>query len=249
MKFKHILQYKLFNFFSKKYSRIFNSFYRHKLNNNLNDLIKKEVKIKTIYDIGAYKGDWSNFLNKTSLQNKDFYLFEANKNNETYLKKLNFKYFIEVLSDQKKEVIFYSKSRPGDSYFLEQTSFYNDVIEEKRITNTLDNIVEKNNLPLPDFIKIDTQGSEIDILKGAKKSILNCALIYLECPIVEYNLGSPNLNGYIKYLNSIDFVSYDICEVHHIDKLLVQIDILFLKKSIIKKIYPYKKLLNILSKN
>ena len=247
MKFKLILKYRLFKLFFKKYSRLFNSFYRHKLNSNLIDLIKKGVKIKTVYDIGAYRGDFSDFLNKTTLKGKDFYLFEANEKNEKYLKKLDFKYFIEVLSDRKKEVKFYSKTHSGDSYFLEQTNFYDGFDAKTKITNTLDNIVEQNNLPFPNFIKIDTQGSEIDILKGAKRTISNCKLIYLECPIIEYNFGSPNLDQCIKYLNSIDFIPYDICEVHYIDKVLVQIDILFIKKSIINKIYPGKKILNILN--
>ena len=86
MKFKQILTYRIFKFFFKKYSRLFSSFYKHKLNSNLIDLIKKGVEIKTVYDIGAYKGDYSNFLNKTSLKGKDFYLFEANEENEKYLK-------------------------------------------------------------------------------------------------------------------------------------------------------------------
>ena len=247
MKFKLILKYRLFKLFFKKYSRLSKIFYRHKLNSNLIDLIKKGVKIKTVYDIGAYRGDFSDFLNKTTLKGKDFYLFEANAKNEKYLKKLDFKYFIEFLSDRKKEVKFYSKTHSGDSYFLEQTNFYDGFDAKTKITNTLDNIVEQNNLPFPNFIKIDTQGSEIDILKGAKRTISNCKLIYLECPIIEYNFGSPNLDQCIKYLNSIDFIPYDICEVHYIDKVLVQIDILFIKKSIINKIYPGKKILNILN--
>ena len=59
---------------------------------------------------------------------------------------------------------------------------------------------------LPDFIKIDTQGSELDILKGGEKTISNCSLIYLECPIIEYNLGSPNLNDYINNVDTEDAV-------------------------------------------
>ena len=247
MKFKRILKYRLFKLFFKNYSKFFMSFFKHKLNSNLIDLIKKEVEIKIVYDIGAYRGDFSNYLNKTSLKGKDFYLFEANEKNEKYLNKFDFKYFIDVLSDRKKEVKFYSKSLSGDSYFLEQTNNYDGFDVKTKITNTLDNIVEQNNLPFPNFIKIDTQGSEIDILKGAKKTISNCKLIYLECPIIEYNFGSPNLDQYIKYLDSIDFVPYDICEVHYIDKMLVQIDILFIKKSIINKIYPGNKILNILN--
>ena len=118
---------------------------------------------------------------------------------------------------------------------------------KKKITDTLDNIVKKEKLPKPNFVKIDTQGSEIDILKGGKKTISNCSVVYLECPIINYNLGAPNLDEYIKYLNSVDFVPYDICEVHYSDKVLIQVDILFIKKSIlIKKINPNKKNLNML---
>tara|TARA_B110000263_G_C15197360_1_gene459004 strand:+ start:79 stop:825 length:747 start_codon:yes stop_codon:yes gene_type:complete len=248
MKLKNILAYKLFKFLPKKYNRLFNSFYKHKLNSNLIDLMKKKIQIQNIYDIGAYKGEWSIFLNNTSLKNKEFFLFEANIENEIYLKKLNFKYFISVLSDKIKEVEFYSKVHTGDSYYPEQTNFYEkNLLPKIKKTNTLDNIVTKNNLPFPDFIKIDTQGSEIDILKGGKKIVENCKIILLECPIIQYNLGSPNLSEYIDYLNLINFVPYDICEIHNIDKILIQIDILFIKKSIIEKMNKDKKILNILN--
>jgi len=250
MKFKRHLKYRLFKIIFKNYTKFIQILYKHKLNSNLINLIKKEVEIKTIYDIGAHRGDFSNFLSKTSLKGKEFYLFEANEKNEKYLRKFSFKYFIEVLSDKKKEVQFYSKpneSLGGDSYFRETTDIYDSFDSSTKITETLDNLVKKNKLPLPNLIKIDTQGSEIDILKGASKSIANCKLIYLECPIIEYNLGSPNLDQYIKYLGSINFIPYDICEVHYIDKILVQIDILFIKMSTFNKVHPEKKNLNILN--
>ena len=69
------------------------------------------------------------------------------------------------------------------------------------------------------------------------------------CPIIEYNLRAPNLDDYIKYLNSINFVPYDLCEIHKIDNILIQIDILFIKKSIFNNLYPGKKILNILNSN
>ena len=248
MKFKLKLRYHLFKFFPKRFIKFFNRLYEHKLNFNLLDLINKGLKIDVIYDIGAYRGEWSNFLSKTSLKNKNFYLFEANKENEKYLKKLNFKYFFGVLSDKDKNVEFYSRVSTGDSYLVEQTSFYKeDVKPVIKKTVTLDEIVEKKNLPLPSFIKIDTQGSELDILKGSQKSISKCSLIYLECPIIEYNLRAPNLNDYIKYLDSINFVPYDLCEVHKIDGVLIQIDVLFIKKSILNEFYPDKKILDVLN--
>ena len=248
MKLKSKLRYYLFKIFPNKFVKFFNRLYEHRLNFNILNLINKGLKIDVIYDIGAFRGEWSNFLNRTSLKNKNFYLFEANKENEKYLEKLNFKYFFAILSDTNKDVNFYSRVSTGDSYLVEQTNLYKENIKSVvKKTITLDEIVKKKNLPLPDFLKIDTQGSELDILKGSQKSISKCSLIYLECPIIEYNLGAPNLNDYIKYLNSINFVPYDLCEVHKIDNILIQIDILFIKKSTLNEFYSDKKILNFLN--
>ena len=248
MKLKSKLRYYLFKIFPNKFVKFFNRLYEHRLNFNILNLMNKGLKIDVIYDIGAFRGEWSNFLNRTSLKNKNFYLFEANKENEKYLEKLNFKYFFAILSDTNKDVNFYSRVSTGDSYLVEQTNLYKENIKSVvKKTITLDEIVKKKNLPLPDFLKIDTQGSELDILKGSQKSISKCSLIYLECPIIEYNLGAPNLNDYIKYLNSINFVPYDLCEVHKIDNILIQIDILFIKKSTLNEFYSDKKILNFLN--
>lgn len=250
MKLKSKLRYYLFKIFPNKFVKFFNRLYEHRLNFNILNLMNKGLKIDVIYDIGAFRGEWSNFLNRTSLKNKNFYLFEANEENEKYLEKLNFKYFFGILSDANKEVNFYSRVSTGDSYLVEQTNLYKENIKSVvKKTITLDEIVKKKNLPLPDFLKIDTQGSELDILKGSQKSISKCSLIYLECPIIEYNLGAPNLNDYIKYLNSINFVPYDLCEVHKIDNILIQIDILFIKKSTLNEFYSDKKILNFLNWN
>ena len=245
--FKKKLIYSVLSFFPRFTDFLF-TIYRFRLNYHLNYLIKKGVRINTIYDIGAFTGEFSYHLNKTSLKNKNFYLFEANQKHENIIKSKGFNYFIGVLSDKIKKVKFYSKNNVGDSYFLEQTSDYQDNFKLKiKITSTLDKIVKQKKFKLPDFIKIDTQGSEIDILKGGKNILSKCNLILLECPIVEYNLNSPSLDIYIKYLNSINFVPYDICEIHRPNNTLLQIDILFIKKKIFKKIYKGKKVLHLLN--
>ena len=201
-----------------------------------------------IFDIGAFRGEWSTLLNKTSLKNKNFYLFEANEENREFLERSGFKFFFNVLSDRRKEVKFFSKASTGDSYLVEQTSFYTqDIKPILKNTVSLDEVVLKENLPYPDLMKIDTQGSELDILKGGKKTLSRCKLIYMECPIIEYNAGSPKLDDYISFLDSIDFVPYDICEVHHIDNILVQADIIFIRKPIFRKIFPQETILNIIN--
>ena len=233
------IKFKIFKSFPRIFTRFFKSLYKHKLDYNLTELIKKGLKIDVIYDIGAYRAEWSKNLSQSSLKNKDFLLFEANQENEVYLKKSNFNYYIGVLSNEKKKVNFYSRKLTGDSYYREQSDRYDkDRKPEIITTTTLDETVEKKNLKLPNFIKIDTQGSEIDILKGSKNTLKNCNLIYLETPIIEYNLNSPNLNECVNYLESINFVPFDICEVHYMDNVLIQIDILYINKSKFFEIFP-----------
>ena len=248
MKLKAKLRYLIFKTFPKRYLKKFILFFEHKLNYNLLVLLEKGLKVDVVFDVGAYRGEWSKLLSKTSLKKRKFFLFDANEENRNFLEKLNFKFFFHILSDQNKDVNFYSNFSTGDSYLKEQTSLYKEnsnVILRK--ATTLDDVVKKENLPSPDFLKIDTQGSEIDILKGSKISVSKCSLIYLECPIIEYNLKVPKFNEYIDYLDSIDFVPYDICEIHKIDNVLIQMDILFIKKNILNEIYPEKKILNILN--
>tara|TARA_Y100001970_G_C14008726_1_gene737262 strand:+ start:121 stop:867 length:747 start_codon:yes stop_codon:yes gene_type:complete len=246
MKYKYLIIFKIIKFFKKKYQRFFNSLFKQKLNSVLLDLQENHIEINDIYDVGAYKGNWSYFLDRTSLKNKNFYLFESNFENEKYLKKYKYKYFIETLSDDIKEVKFFSKSHVGDSYYRENTDFYpNDIKPLIKKTTTLNIVQKTNNLPMPDFLKIDTQGSEIDILKGANQILKKCKIILLECPIINYNKGAPSIDQYINYLNSIEFLPFDACELHYIDNVLVQIDIIFLKKNIFAKITNKKPILKI----
>jgi len=241
-------KFNFFKLFPRIYTRLFKSLYKNRLDYNLSELLKNGLSIETIYDIGAYKGEWSTYYNKTSLKNKKFYLFEANQSNEKFLSNTKFNYYIDVLSDSKKKLKFYTKGLTGDSYYRELSERYSKDLKFNLIsTNTLNDIVEKNNLDYPNFVKIDTQGSEIDILKGANKVLANCNLLYLETPIIEYNLGSPNFSETVKYLNSIGFIPYDICEIHYMDKMLIQIDILYIRKKKFLEIFPKQQTIDLLT--
>lgn len=244
------LKFYFFKFFPKKFEKFFKSLYKNKLDHNLSELIKKGLNLEIVYDIGAYRGEWSKNLNKKSLKNKKFYLFEANEVNEKFLVNSKFDFFIGVLSDSKKEINFYSRGLTGDSYYKEKSERYDERYKAKIITTTtLNDIVKKNNLKYPNFIKIDTQGSEIDILKGSNEILSNCNLLYLETPVIEYNLNSPSLSECVEYLNSIDFIPYDICEVHYMDKMLVQIDILYIRKTKFLEIFPNQQTIDLLKKS
>ena len=63
------------------------------------------------------------------------------------------------------------------------------------------------------------------------------------------NKNSPDFKEYIDFMNSINFIPYDLVEVHKMDNVLIQIEVLFIKKSLFDKLNLSKKILNIFKRN
>jgi FkbM family methyltransferase len=190
-----------------------------------------------IYDIGANKGSWTEMI-KNIYPFSEYYLFEANEKNNEFIKEKN--YFNVLLSDiDNKEIKFYSHKycdggNTGDSVYKELSNGYSEgkyyILLKKTIT--LDFLIKEFNLPLPDFIKIDVQGAELDILKGASKSLENSTMVLLEISLHQYNEGAPLFAEVITFMNERNFVAIDIIEQHFsYDNYLIQCDILFAKKD------------------
>lgn len=198
---------------------------------NLREIIEK-LEIKTVFDVGANQGNWSKGA-KHLLPEAKFYLFEASYYYKERLEKTGFDFFIDLLSDEVgKELDFYDSTASGESYYKENTIWNVDYTPIKKISNTLDNIASVNNIPHPEFIKLDTQGSELDILKGAADIMKNVKVILTEMPIMKYNEGAPNIHEYLEYFDQMGFYPMNVEQTHFIDKLLVQIDIIFLRKEL-----------------
>ena len=50
-------------------------------------------------------------------------------------------------------------------------------------------------------------------------------------------------------MNTINFIPYDLVEVHKMDNVLIQIEVLFIKKSLFDRLNLSKKILNIFKRN
>ena len=199
-------------------------------------LQKDGFQFEVVYDIGAHKGLWTKKMQKI-LRHSRFFLFEANSSHKAYLEKTNSMYFIEALDSSEHLREWWSINGTGDSLFKENRSIYQKLKPLRIKTRTLNSLVNEFNLPHPDLIKIDVQGGEIDVLKGSSKVLDKAKVIILELPILEYNLGAPNINEYINYMRTIGFLPLTLLEVHVSGNFLVQIDIGFAHKTEIKKHY------------
>ena len=204
---------------------------------------------KNILDVGACILDWSRECLDVFPQS-NYIMIDGNDhaknfhyNNEEAREKIKNSYFVEILSDEIKEVDWYTDVRfeegkpisygQGSSIFKEKTNFYTHIKPQKRTTNTLDNLFPDLTFEL---IKIDTQGSEIPILKGGKELVQRAEVIMLELPFYcEFNEGVPSFLEHIQFMDSINFIPKDITEIHqggsNIKNATIQIDILFIKKD------------------
>jgi len=188
---------------------------------------------KNILDIGANKGKWSLEIKKKVFPKAEYTLIEAIDYEE--LEKLGIKYdninYKNILLDEIEHLVtWYEKRNTGDSLFKENTGYFDDCKEIKRSTTTLDLVFNKNEVF--ELIKIDCQGAEIPILKGGNRLIQKSSVIILEVPFMgEYNIGAPNFYEHINYMENIGYRVFDIVELHRVDNILIQIDIIFIKQG------------------
>jgi FkbM family methyltransferase len=209
------------------------------IDNFLSEIKKLGLPVDTIYDIGAWKGWFSRDTKNNVFPNGNFILFEANPLHINDLNQTGFKYFSTALSKPGIDFVdFYDLGGcTGGSYYKETTSHYDNIKPIKLPCTTLDQLIKDNNLPKPNFIKIDTQGSELDILEGAKSVMDTVDLIYSECPIICYNYGAPDIGDYLDFFKKHGMVPVEIFDIHRKENIVVQVDIMFMKNSTKEKYF------------
>lgn len=174
---------------------IFGIFEKEQLNKVIKIFVNKKKNL--FIDIGANIGNHSIFLSKFF---KNVLAFEAHPKifeilNLNTKKIKNIKSFNIALSDKKKFLYFkdiQTQNMAGHSLRPKG--------EIKVKTTKLDDIVKlKNKI---DFIKIDTEGHEYEVLKGMKKILkVNDPIIMFEFDAMQFRRD----NKIIKYLNKLNF--------------------------------------------
>lgn len=183
-------------------------------NDHIEYLIKITYKPQVIYDIGSAALHWTKEAKKV-WPNAKYYAFEAVLDVEEFYKEYGVDYALGVFSDvDNKEVTFYEHPvyLGGNSYYRENTKYspaaetiYNDDSGKTRLTSTIDSIVKSRNFELPDFVKIDVQGAELDILRGMTNTLMNVKHLIVELQHVEYNLGAKQVTQSMPFIESLGF--------------------------------------------
>lgn len=190
--------------------------------------------VVSLLDIGANTGRFSQIV-KHFFPVVDVFMLEANPFCDKMLERTGIPYEIACLSDEKKTVKLYVNKRnmvcTGVSYYKEKTIHYRNEDFMNVETQLLDEVILKKfgEQKAFEFIKMDTQGSEIDIIKGGLKTINQAKFVQIETSIEEYNEGAPFKDTVFDFMKDIGFKPLEMVEEHKHEDRIVQEDWIFAK--------------------
>ena len=205
------------------------------------ELIKADgCAIKTIFDVGANIGTWT-LLAKSFFPDAEVHAFEPlNKHIqqfETNTKKLqNVELYSYCLGNENTFSTINISSFSDSSSIMNATplefqQFGIKKIKEEQIEiKRLDDLIDNKVLPVPDIIKLDVQGFELEVLKGIRKYINHINYLIVEVSFKEYYYDQPLFLDIANYLSGNKFNIYALGHSTPIGKELGQLDVLFKKQ-------------------
>lgn len=199
------------------------------------EILKKfNFNPKVILDIGANIGEWNEVVQEIFPQ-AHIYSYEANPKCCQVLKEKNLHYTNTLLGNETKEVEFYVHNSDsfgsGASIYKEASQYFDASNIINLPMQRLDDIYPSTDHPHVDLMKIDVQGAELDVIKGARQVLQNTDFVILEASIMRYNAGSPLIGDIIETMKAEGFLVFDIVENHYLNDCNIQADILFLNKN------------------
>ena len=194
-----------------------------------------------IFDIGASNSGWSYYMNKV-LPEAEFYLFEPlidySSDYQGLMSEIlrvfpSFHLFKYALGEKSGTITMNIFENIVSSTALAISDIGQKTIPVEVSMLTLDEAIATFNLPNPQVIKIDTQGSELSILKGAVQTLPSVDVLFLECWLYRgYGKETPLLTEIADWLLPFNFRLYDIAEPYrNPDDVLTTLDCVFVNTN------------------
>ncbi len=106
---------------------------------------------------------------------------------------------------------------------------------EKHVTTTLDQFLEETSFPDPNLIKLDVQGYELEVMRGAS-SLLDRSppeAMILETSLIDCIGGAPLFLDVCQFMDERGYRVYDFCTFYRrpLDGALWQVDTVFVHEN------------------
>lgn len=210
-------------YFFRRYRTIFNKKGNTKLNTEIEMYLLPALMKKNsiVFDIGANRGTYCYLMQKITSPEK-IYAFEPNPREFNLLKRFFpdiHTFNIAISSEVGRKILRIPILKNGIN--ITTRSSVEEIIEDLYIkeyikvdTNidTIDNVVENLRLTKLDFMKIDVEGHEFEVLKGAKETLSKMKPILLI--EIEQRHHSFPIEKIFNYIYSFDYSGFFIDKMH-----------------------------------
>ena len=207
----------------------------------LEDLKARGLNCKAVLDVGANQANWSRMAKKIYSE-ASFFLIEPQVEMKEKLDDFcreyqDVKYFL-LGAGASKEVRTFTVDNDlqGSTFLPKPDARLQSVGRQREIQiTTIDDLIDSSNILLPELIKLDIQGFELEALKGANKTFGYTEAYILEVSLFPFNdvPGIPVIDEVINFMLQRGYVVYDFPGFlrRPFDGALGQCDICFVKKN------------------
>ena len=186
------------------------------------------LKLNRIVDLGCHQGKWTEKV-KQEYPDAKYFLIDSSDTHKEKLHSLG--QFIHAYVGQHREHRKYyttgnQADETGNSLYKENS---NVPFETKDVyTERLKDVLPETNY---DYIKMDVQGAELEIIEGSLDLFTNTKWVQLECPVFHNNKDAPRFEHYINYMSNCGFRVFDIDSIFYNYRLMA-VDFLFVNKKL-----------------
>lgn len=200
------------------------------------EMARSKDTIQTVYDLGANVGTWTR-LAKALIPEASVHAFEPIPvYQEQYLASAGklpgvSLHKVGAGSDNRKEKFNFSGH---SSSFLDVSENLLKMFPNEKKTGEfmvdmvkLDDYVKQQQLPLPDLMKLDVEGFELEVLRNALACMKHCRYIILEVSFVERHIGQPLFHEVASFMGEQNYGLLAFPHKMHLAQPIFQADVLF----------------------
>lgn len=192
-----------------------------------------------ILDVGAYHGEFSVFARQV-FRDAAVLMIEPQAKKREFLDTLGEQLGGDVhvrycLCGERAApaVAFHQLATPfgstGSSIYPELSDFPRDMLHLPM--RTVDELVAELPGRRFDLMKVDVQGAELDVLRGARTTLAQVEVLVIELSLHSVNRGSPLLAEVVAELDALGFAMFDLLTLPRTDGLLLQVDAMFVRRG------------------
>lgn len=168
--------------------------------------VLKGLQIYSLLDIGAAQGHFSMMFNNV-FDTDIITMVEANPLSCEKLRELPWNTVNKAVGKPGKSTFYINPDEPtggGSSLYRENTDWFIDANKQMIDVVSLDEI-DVN----ADFVKIDVQGAELDVIANAPKTMAKAKYLLLELSFLEYNKNAPLIDDVLAKTRELGFRMID----------------------------------------